>query len=382
MVKSILVAMLTVLVSSEPAAAGWVTERVRHVGDVGSWSSLAVFSSPNNLSSVLHVSYYNATSGNLQYAQKISGQGWTSHTVASRGDVGESNALALGRRATYAVEPRIAYHDVTRGTISYAYHSADRGWRIDSLRRQWFADGGFSPSMVIDSEDRYHIIHEDHTGRTNLRYVTSPSRRGPGWDVGVLGVQIQEQSSALAIAGDDTLHVVYLDYCPLPFFDCDHRGVVPTVVHASNTGLNGVWETENITTVEVDGIMGSSIGVDAQGAVHIVYVDRHDLTLNYLTNASGQWTAQVVDDRGAFGASMKLDSGDHLHISYVAREGSHGTKLRYATNKSGAWVTEAVDGASAIGNVTSIVIDRFAQPNISYYDATARNLRHAVRTLQ
>jgi hypothetical protein len=31
--------------------------------------------------------------------------------------------------------------------------------------------------------------------------------------------------------------------------------------------------------------------------------------------------------------------------------------------------------------VTSIDIDRFGQPHISYYDATSGNLRHAVRTL-
>ena len=374
--RAILVAALTVLVSGEPAAAAWITEVVRATGDAGSWSSLAVYSPPNNLSTVLHISYYDATNGNLKYAQKPSGQGWANYTVTGRGDVGESNSLALGRRGIYAGDPRIAYHDVTRGTIAYAYLTDDRGWRIDGLRRQWFADGGYSPSMVIDSEDRYHIIHYDLTGLTNLHYVTAPSRRGPGWDTAVLGVEIQGRSSALAIAADDTLHAVYLDFCAPPRFDCAHRGVGATIVHASNTGANRAWETENITEVELDGIMSSSIGVDAQGAVHIVYISRTDISLNYLTNASGQWTTQVVDDRGAFGASMKLDGAGHAHISYSNR-----AFLRYATNKSGAWVIENVDGASGIGEQSSIAIDRFAQPHISYYDSTARNLRHAVRTL-
>jgi hypothetical protein len=225
-------------------------------------------------------------------------------------------------------------------------------------------------------------VHEKRVVRPNgveitvLQYLTPTHQSVYGHDLEFLSGHIVDSTSSLAVAPDDTLHVAFLDQCSRP--DCDFFDAL-WLVYGSNTGVNGAWEMEWVTPVPNE-FTRSSIAADAQGAVHIVYDDRID-GVKYLTNASGQWTEQVVyDSTFVIGSSMTLDSGGHLHISYVARVGNR-TTLRYATNKSGAWVNEAVDGARRIGAVTSIAIDRFGQPNISYYDATSRNLRHAGRIL-
>ena len=62
---------------------------------------------------MLHISYYNATHGNLMYARKV-GRRWSSGTVASRGDVGWNNALALKRDG----QPH--YYDATSGNLRHA----------------------------------------------------------------------------------------------------------------------------------------------------------------------------------------------------------------------------------------------------------------------
>lgn len=371
--KSILIATLILLAASGQAAAGWITEIIHRVGiqrpgdGFGSWSSLAIDSND-----VLHVSYYNVTRRNLRYAIRTGGV-WSSRVVDRLTDVGITNALALD---TFGV-PSIAYSDFTLPALSFARQKPNGKFRIDQLRNEFTGAGGFAPSMVVNSFNHEQIIHHDYAD-----FLWHLAHGGGGWTRTRLGNRgIQSGSSSLAISLGDTQHVAYAIFCPPPDNDCDGAGIGAQqwLVHTSNSGANGAWETEFVRPVSADGITCSSIGVDAQGAVHIVYVDRTDGVLKYETNASGLWKPRVLYNQSrVYGVSMKVDVRGDLRVSYTAG-GPNGKTLKYATNSSGVWVHEVVDDTRNVGDVASIAIDGAGLPHISYYDATRGILRHALR---
>ncbi|WP_144060459.1 hypothetical protein [Archaeoglobus sulfaticallidus] len=61
-----------------------------------------------------HISYYDATNGDLKYAYKDA-NGWHIETVDSEGDVGKYTSLALDSNGY----PHISYYDATNGDLKY-----------------------------------------------------------------------------------------------------------------------------------------------------------------------------------------------------------------------------------------------------------------------
>jgi len=92
--------------------------------------------------------------------------------------------------------------------------------------------------------------------------------------------------------------------------------------------------------------------------------------------AQGVWEIVTVDNivfGGCF-TSIALDSFDRPHISYYD---ASNRDLKYAHYDGMVWHVEAVDSVGRIGEHTSIALDSFDRPHISYYDASNRDLKYA-----
>ncbi len=160
-------------------------------------------------------------------------------------------------------------------------------------------------------------------------------------------------------------------------------------------GRAKVWPSGLVQASTVLGEVSSSnigefsdIALDVEGRLHICYYNRNSKKLMYLrrdypeaefpVDVSETIAFAVYADLGQF-ASIALDSAGRPHVSYYAASGK---VLRHAVRTgSNTWTNETVPSAAAagsdVGKYTSIAIDAGDVVHISYIDDTADDLRYA-----
>ena len=102
------------------------------------------------------------------------------------------------------------------------------------------------------------------------------------------------------------------------------------------------------------------------------------LLLAVLAPFASAWQIETVDT-GIVGAysSLKVDSGDGVHISHFAGSVGH---LKYAHYDGFAWSNETVDGEYLTGHSTSLDLDSMDRPRIAYRFYSGRCIRFAAWT--
>jgi hypothetical protein len=123
-------------------------------GVVGDFNAIAVDDSVSP--PVLHISYYDATNGDLKYAKRTGAASWQIDVVDSAGDVGQYTSLALDAGGN----PHISYYDVSNQDLKYAYRDAS-GWHTQTVDSA--GDVGLFTSLALDADGGAHISYIDAT---------------------------------------------------------------------------------------------------------------------------------------------------------------------------------------------------------------------------
>ena len=113
----------------------------------------------------------------------------------------------------------------------------------------------------------------------------------------------------------------------------------------------------------------SSIALDSIGTPHIAYTDMSNWDLKYASWSGLEWTIQVVDSLerantfASMSPSLAIDSSGNPHISYINDENAN---LKYASWTGSAWSIQTVDSQDNVSGYTSLKLDQFDKPHISY----------------
>lgn len=239
---------------------------------------------------------------------------------------------------------------------------------LGSIRAQWMWDvetavlsrgAGTHTSLALDSEGHAHVAYRA-LGTYTLRYMTNASGL---WVSEDLRVSCNGYTS-LAIDRNGAVHIGFYSSGALKY--------------ATNRG--GAWA---IRTLDDEGNVGnySSLAIDSRGRVHISYHDDDTGSLKYATNSSGNWVAATLDSTGYSGSytGLAIDPQDHVHIACYREpiDDPESGELLHVTNASGAWIAESVDEATMVGRHADIACDATGILHISYYDGNKRCLRYA-----
>jgi len=177
----------------------WKKITVDLSGDVGRYSSIAMGSNCS-----VHISYYDATHGDLKYAKGVAGL-WSTETIDFCNyfgcffDVGRYSSIAIDSNNV----PHISYYDATNHNLKYAKKSGGV-WTKETVH--FTGDVGLYTSIAIDSNNVPHISYYDISNK-NLKYAkkvagvwTKETVDSPG-DVG--------EYSSIALDANSNPHISY-----------------------------------------------------------------------------------------------------------------------------------------------------------------------------
>jgi hypothetical protein len=159
-----------------------------------------------------HISYYDATNGDLKYAFRDSGGAWNVQKVdyGSANDVGKYSSLALDSLGN----PHISYYDDTsedQKDLKYAFRDSSGSWTVQMLDGGDLNDVGRYSSIAIDKADHPHISYYDNTtSKNDLKYIFWEDNFGWTLKIGETQGDVGQYTS-IALDDNDRPHFSYYD---------------------------------------------------------------------------------------------------------------------------------------------------------------------------
>jgi hypothetical protein len=333
------------------SGTNWISQVIDTGSNVGADTSLAL-----DEQGYPHISYMDNTLIDLKYAYQDA-NGWHQQTLDWAYSVGLCTSLALDKHGY----PHISYYDLTHSQLKYIYQDLS-GWQPAVVLDSGAATGCNS-SLAVDSLGYAHISYYLSTPKA-LRYAYQDAS---GWHYTSLEtVGNTAVDSSLALDSNDAPHISY-------FYVASED-----LRYASLQGTD--WVT---ATVDMTGSVGSynALALDGNGNAYIAYRDDSHQALKFATQTGGGWQIETVDASGNTGSNpaIAVDSSGAAHISYTGDlcPGPCG-RLKYAENSGGAWITQTLTLEGDYNGLdSSIALDSYDGPRISFYDPSTGDLKYA-----
>jgi len=332
----------------------WATSTLNSTGTLGTHTSLVVDSNDE-----IHVSYYDTTNTNLNYAH-FDGSSWT-HSVIDTYFVGEYNSIAVDSNDNV----HISYYDSYNVDLNYAYFDGST-WSVSTVDTA--GDVGKDSSIAIDSNNDIHISYYDETN-DDLKYAFGVgSGVSVTWSISTVdSVGDVGDYSSIAVNSSNNAHITYLD--------------------VSNENLKYAYYNGNSwinSTINSGGRVDhqTSIAIDSSDKIHVSYFDNQNNNLNYAYYNGNSWATSTIDTGGGTGSSTAV--GFHSSIvvetngrAYISYQDMTNSDLKYAFYDGNQWSSTTVESIGTVGDYTSIGIDSNEEIHISYQDSTNDDLKYA-----
>jgi hypothetical protein len=317
------------------ASGYWVTSTI-DTGTVAAGDDLGFTSIAVDSNNHAHISYYRGTGTNhdVMYATNASGN-WVASTIDSIGNlVWPITSMAVDSKN----HVHICYYDESLSALKYATN-ASGNWVVSTIDTAAYVSL-YGASIAVDSNNNVHIGYPDITNKA-LKYAANASG---DWVTSTIDTGDLEFAS-IAVDSNNNVHIGYSDITN------------KALKYATNT--SGDWVTSTIDSTD-EGFY-DSIAIDSNNNVHISYYsrtfNRTNQTINdavkYATNASGDWITSIIDNLGDLilpRTSIAVDANNDVYIIYLDSSNT----IKYAGTSTACplllapTLTSPADGATGI----------------------------------
>lgn len=265
------------------------------------------------------------------------------------------------------------------------------GWQVRTLHTR--GDAGASAQLVLDGNDRPHILYTQTAGSSALRHawydgVTWRDELvvdlAPNQYFTVRPLRLAAAGTLLAAAWQDpsTNRAVVALRQPDGVWAVQPEAPVgqnsqfslalwnsrPAFAWYDTGGQqllfagldeNGQWQQETVDSSRNPGEY-NSIAVSPDGIVHIAYFEREGLDLRYARRAlEGGWTPLTLHSFGNAGltTAIALDSGGFPHIAFVVFSPTGSADLYYLYQEAVGWSGSLPVAYGTVGGALSVHVD-------------------------
>ncbi len=319
------------------------------------------------------IAYYDTTNGALKLIRcsnadcSGSQMSWTLDTI---GNVGTYPSLALND----AGNPVISYYDQTNSDLKLMHCTAADCTGISSTTTvDSVGSVGLYSSLALDADELPMISYYDATNG-DLKYVKCTN-------VACTGAQTPVTVDSTGNVGVTTSMKLDADGLPVIAYQDNTNGDL-RVLRCSNTGCTGAQTSQAPVTTGTVGF-GAAMVLDSNGYPVISYYNSTGNTLGFVrcTNAvcSGVQTAQTPDTNtgvGSIESSVALNAFGYPVISYF--DATNGDlRILQCTNEdcSGTQTPTSPDTVGTVGVYPDVHLDQYGNPVVAYFDATNNDLK-------
>lgn len=361
--------------------------------DVGQYVSVAI--DPRN--DRPYISYYDVTNGNLRVAKYVEsggncgpGDSWSCETVDSTGDVGKYSSIAV-YTGTYpfAWKLGISYYDADNYALKYAQYT----WSQPLQAHKWITytihSGstvtryGQHTSLVFGSTGTPHITYhrsvllfQDNDALMYTYRVNSGGNCGPSgdWQCSVVdtGSDVGRYTSAYHAAGD-WVNAAYYD---------GGNDQLKWAYHVPSSGV-GCNPSTGEWTCDVIGAGGKYASVDATlgSGMQVAYYDAAGELryAAYLGSGAGNcgpgdtWICTMIDTIGTssypIGISLAVDQNDSPVFAYQDASGGPSPNVLKAATIARTEIVDAGGVCTVEGRFVSLDISPSGLAAIAYYES-------------
>ena len=335
----------------------WDREVVDSNGTTGWWTSIAVESV-----SKVHISYYNASNGDLKYAMRKTDGSWTLQNLRpGNGQQGQFSSIGLNPNS---LRPGILHYNATFGRMEFTRYKTSIDWDTTVVDINGH-DVGMSSSLFLTGAGAPYISYLDIT-QGGLKYAYALE------STFFKQFALQAPHNGLYSSID-----LYNNLPGIASYESDHGNVA----YGHYDGTQWLWEYVD-RSYDVGQYI--SMKIDPTGSPRMSYYDATNQNLNYARweIAGSRWITETLDYEGNVGkyTSLALSSDNRAYISYFDDQNDE-LELAYQVPIFGFWEYVTVDTGGVpnakVGQYTSLSLDSANNPHISYYDETNSALKYA-----
>lgn len=250
------------------------------------------------------------------------------------------------------------------------YTNASGSWAGEDVASVGGTSSGY-PSLVLDASDQPHVTFADQSKNKVLHARRATA--GPGWTL--LDVAFGRGPTSLAIDGNGTLHLAYLD---------------AQLRYASKPVTSPSWQSYLVSSTIKNGAEAElSLALDSTGLPQIAFGDGGDSyggRLRHATMGSTPTSWAVVEpqglpaDRAAYHPSLAITPAGVVQIAHFSVDLSPAVAtLRLTKRVGGTWTTQIASSATGTpqyaGIFCALTLDSQGNAQIAHRDSLVDELR-------